>query len=56
MSNKNDLSLGVPQGSILVVFIYIDDVVKVISHGKVTMYAGDATLYVSGTSLNGEVQ
>ena len=55
MSNKNDLSLGVPQGSILgplLFLIYIDDVVNVISHGKVTMYADDTTLYVSGTSLN----
>ena len=55
MSNKNDLSLGVPQGSILgplLFLLYIDDMVNVISHGKVTMYADDTTLYVSGTSLN----
>ena len=54
-SNMNNLSLGVPQGSILgplLFLIYIDDIVKVIRYGKVIMYADDTTLHVSGTSLH----
>lgn len=54
-SHMNDLSLGVPQGSILgplLFLIYIDDIVEVIHNGSVTMYAEDTTLYVSGTTLN----
>ena len=57
-SNSKNLSLGVPQGSILgplLFLIYIDDVVDSIKNGNVTMYADDTTLYVSGTSFN-EIQ
>ena len=54
-SSQNEMSLGVPQGSILgplLFLIYIDDIVDVIKNSKITMYADGTTLYVSGTSLN----
>ena len=55
ISESLPLSTGVPQGSILgplLFLIFINDMANVVTHGKITMYADDTTLYTSGNDVN----
>ena len=54
LSGSLKISTGVPQGSIfgpLFFFIFINSMNKAISHGKISMYADDTTLSVSGNNV-----
>ena len=55
ISSKLPVNIGVPQGSILgplLFLIFINDMSKVIKHGKISMYADDTTLYVNDNDVN----
>ena len=55
VSDALPVKTGVPQGSILgplLFLIFINDMPMVIKHGKISMYADDTTLYVSGSNVN----
>ena len=55
LSNSCFVSTGVPQGSVLgplFFIIFINSMSNVISHGKISMYADDTTLSVSGNDAH----
>ena len=54
LSETRTLSTGIPQGSILgplFFIVFIDNMSKAISHGKISMYANDTTLSVIGNTV-----
>ena len=54
LSDALPITTGVPQGSFLgplFFIIFIDSMSKVITHGKLSMYADDTTLSVNGTNV-----
>ena len=59
MSDKATIASGVPQGSILgplLFVIYMNDLPLHISNSNVELFADDATLYASGSTVNEVVQ
>lgn len=55
LSNSLDVTLGVPQGSILGVLLfllYINDIERIIKYSKLVLFADDALLYISGDNVN----
>ena len=54
ISGKESISMGVPQRSILGLFLFliqINVLQNVIKNGQVMMYADDTTLFLSGSNL-----
>ena len=55
LSNEEIITCGVPQGSVcgpLLFLLYINDISKVLKKCKVSLYADDTVLYLSGKNLD----
>ena len=55
MSNNDSIVCSVPQGSVLgplLFLIYINDISRVASDSKMSMYADDTVVYISHSNLD----
>ena len=55
VSNYNDITYSVPQGSVLgplLFLMYINDISSVVNNSKISMYADNAVVYISHSTLN----
>lgn len=54
VSNLIEVELGVPQGSVLGVLlflVYINDIGTVVKHCKISLFADDTLVYISGKNV-----